>query len=71
MDVFSRYVVLRALSDKTANAVADQLKDVFSVIGTPKILQCDRGTEFKGSVRLLMACCKVRIINCRLYHPES
>ena len=71
IDVFSRYVVLRALSDKTATAVADQLKDVFAIIGTPKILQCDQGTEFKWSVRLVMACFNVRIINSRPYHPES
>ena len=35
---------------------------MFAIIGTPKILQCDQGTEFKGSVRLLMACLNVRII---------
>ena len=50
MEVFNGYVVLRALLDKTASAVADQLGDVLAIIGTPKILPCDQGTNFKGAL---------------------
>ena len=71
MDVFSRYLVLRPLCQKTANTVADQLRDVFAILGTPKILQCDQGTEFKGTFRLLMSFFNVKVITSSPYHPES
>ena len=49
MDVFSRYVVLRALSDKTATAVADQLKDVFAIIeNVRKYCSATKGRSLRG-----------------------
>ena len=52
LGIFSRYVFLRALPNKEALHVANELKYIFSLFGNPCILQCDRGSEFKGKVVL-------------------
>ena len=46
VDIFSRFVILRAIKSKTALAVAKELIQIFSIMGYPKILQHDRGLEF-------------------------
>ena len=46
LDVFSRFVVLRPLEKKEALLVANELKDVLSIFGNPRIMQCDCVTEF-------------------------
>jgi len=50
VDLFTSFVIVRPLKDKSANSVADVLWDVFSLFGFPKILQSDNGTEFCGKV---------------------
>jgi transposase InsO family protein len=50
VDIATRFCVLRTLSDKTANSVAQALYSVFMDFGVPKILQSDNGGEFANAV---------------------
>ncbi|XP_070561655.1 KRAB-A domain-containing protein 2-like [Ptychodera flava] len=70
-DIFSRYVWLRPLFSKESKVVAENLADIFQKYGPPRILQCDKGTEFMGSVDLIMSQMNVRIIRSRSRHPQS
>ena len=48
---FSRYVVLAALTDKTAGAVALTIvSKLFHVYSTPRVLLSDNGTEFRNAL---------------------
>jgi len=46
IDVFTGFIVLRALKNKRADTVAETLWNIFTTIGPPKVLQSDNGTEF-------------------------
>lgn len=48
-DHFTKFSVLRALRSKQTSEVAQQLYDIFTLIGAPKILQSDNGNEFVGA----------------------
>jgi hypothetical protein len=48
--MYSGFIVLRPLGDKTMETVAKELWSIFSIIGIPRILQSDNGTEFKNEV---------------------
>src|SRR6185312_6517224 len=50
IDVFTGFIVLRPLKDTTAETVARKLWKIFSLIGYPKILQSDNGSEFVNDV---------------------
>jgi RNase H-like domain found in reverse transcriptase/Integrase core domain/Reverse transcriptase (RNA-dependent DNA polymerase)/Integrase zinc binding domain/Chromo (CHRromatin Organisation MOdifier) domain/Retrotransposon gag protein/Aspartyl protease len=50
IDVFTGFVVLRPLKDTTAETVARKLWKIFALIGYPKILQSDNGSEFVNDV---------------------
>ena len=50
VDVFTGFIVLRALRDKTMETIANELWSIFSIIGIPRILQSDNGSEFKNQV---------------------
>ena len=50
VDLFSRYVVLRALPDKNAATVALHLVDIMAILGVPKIIQHDNGAEFSNEL---------------------
>lgn len=50
VDIFSKFVVLRPLREKTAYAIARQLFDVGNLVGHFKILQSDNGTEFENQI---------------------
>ena len=49
-DHLTKYSVLRALRTKTAEEVAFNLIDIFSLFGAPTILQSDNGREFVNSI---------------------
>ena len=71
LDVFSRFMFLRALRSKSADEVANCLLKFFCDTGPPRRLQSDQGLEFKGSVEKLMEAMKVDIIHSRPYYPQS
>ena len=48
-DHFTKFCVLRPLHSKQVEEVARQLYDIFTLIGAPKILQSDNGSEFVGA----------------------
>lgn len=50
IDVFTRFVFLRALTDKTALSVAKELFNICCEFGHPQIIQSDNGTEFVNEV---------------------
>ena len=50
VDCASRFVLLRAIDDKSQNTIADSLFAIFCDFGFPKYVQSDRGTEFCNSI---------------------
>ena len=46
IDVFTRFVFLRALNDKSAASVAKELFGICCEFGHPKVIQSDNGSEF-------------------------
>ena len=71
MDVFSRFVWLRALSDKCSKAIAKELRGIYLEHGPPLVIQSDQGREFKGAVEKLCREMKIKTIHSRPYHPQS
>ena len=72
VDVLTRFVLIRPLTDKTALTVARTLFTIWADFGFPRILQSDNGTEFVNSV--LQALAKSAMIDHRLispYHPRA
>ena len=66
-----RFLFLRPLPGKAAYLVAQELLDLYYVIGPPAVIQTDQGGEFRGVVELLASSMSIRIIRSRPYHPES
>ena len=50
IDVFTNFVVMRALKDEHAETIARELWEIFALIGLPRILQSDRGPQFVSDV---------------------
>ena len=71
IDVFSRYIFLKPLETKSSKEVASVLMRIYDEFGPPRILQSDRGTEFKGAVQELMSRLGVRVILSASYKPQS
>ena len=46
VDVFTGFIVLRPMKNKKASTVARELWQIFCILGVPKVLQSDNGTEF-------------------------
>ena len=47
IDVFSRFAVVIAMKNKLANTIIKAMKESFDVmVGKPKIINCDNGSEF-------------------------
>ena len=70
-DVFSRYLWLRPLTYKTSKVVSKALGDLYIEVGPPKVLQSDRGGEFKKWVKKMCKNLNVKMIQSRPYHPQS
>jgi hypothetical protein len=71
-DVCTRFVILKAIPDKTAATVATTLFDIFTLIGFPQVLQSDNGREFSNQVTKIMT--EQMGIHHRLvtpYHPRG
>lgn len=72
VDVCTRFVFLEAIPDKAATTVAGRLFKLFCLIGFPKILQSDNGTEFANQIS--HALLKIMEVDHRLttpYHPHA
>ena len=50
LDIASRFVILKPVRDKSASCTAQVLYEVFCLVGFPKIIQSDNGTEFVNSI---------------------
>ncbi|OBZ86740.1 Pro-Pol polyprotein [Choanephora cucurbitarum] len=50
IDICTRFVILRPIPNKTAEAVVQALIPVFCDFGIPRILQSDNGKEFANQV---------------------
>ena len=50
IDVFTGFIMLRAVKQTTAETIASELWDIFSVLGIPKIVQSDNGTEYVNEI---------------------
>ena len=50
IDVFTGFIILRAMKTTSAEIVARKLWKVFSMFGIPKILQSDNGPEFTNEI---------------------
>ena len=50
IDVFSGFVLLRALKSTTAAEVARAFWEACAIFGLPKIVQSDNGPEFSNAV---------------------
>ena len=71
-DIATGFVVLRALSTKSAFHTAERLYQVFCDFGFPKILQSDNGTEFVNQI--VKSLLELEGVSHRLitpYHPEA
>ena len=71
LDVFSRYVWLRALSDKNAETVTEKLYKIYMDFGFPRIIQCDQGSEFKGFLKEMCKRMNIKLIYSASNHPQS
>ena len=49
LDVFSRFVYLSPITEKSAEAAANCFIEMCNLIGLPARLQSDQGSEFKGN----------------------
>ena len=50
IDVFTGFILLRALKNTTAHSVANELWKIFADFGLPKIIQSDNGSEFVNDI---------------------
>ena len=72
IDVFTRFIFLRPLKDKSAHSVSAALLEVFSLFGPPKILQSDNGTEFANQViEALLTSLNTEMRFTTPYHPQG
>lgn len=54
VDVHSRYMITRPLRTKSSKEVAWKMSSIFMEYGSPQIIQCDNGNEFKGEFENLV-----------------
>jgi len=72
VDVCSRFIFLEAIPDRTATTVAGRLFKLFCLIGFPKNLQSDNGTEFANEVATILASTlKIDHRFTTPYHPRA
>lgn len=51
IDAFSKFCILTLTTDRKSATVAHMLSTkLFAYFGTPQVIQCDNGPEFKGMV---------------------
>ena len=65
IDVFSKYIWAIPLFTKDQISVSEALLQLFSIIGTPEILQSDNGKEFNNGI-IKPICQTLKVMNCLL-----
>ena len=70
MDIYSRYVFLRPLSNKTSKSLKQAVESIVLEHGAPRIIQCDNGCEFKGFMNNLYKKYNIKIIRSSPFHPQ-
>jgi hypothetical protein len=72
IDVCSRFILLAPLAEKSAILVAKQLFEWFMVIGPPRILQSDNGSEFSNALlHHLMTLLSASFRHSTPYYPQG
>ncbi len=71
IDVCSRYLLLRPLYSKDTAVVSEQLLQIFADLGTPSVIQSDRGSEFMGAVERVAKLLQVKMVHSSVRHPQS
>jgi transposase InsO family protein len=71
LDVFSRRLWLRPLSDKKAKTVACAVRNLYMEWSFPKIVQTDQGGEFKSDFDMFCSKHNMKHITSSAYHPQS
>jgi transposase InsO family protein len=72
VDVFTGFIMLKALKDKQAPTIARALWEICSVIGFPRVLQSDNGKEFVNAiVRALVSLYGVQHRTITAYNPRA
>ena len=69
IDVFTGFVILRPMTSSSAEIVANELWNVFCILGLPKIIQSDNGPEFVNEV--IRALVKLTGIEHRFISPYN
>ena len=69
VDVFTGFVMLTPIVNKEAATIARAVWEICCVIGVPKILQSDNGSEFNN--RIVNALCRLTGINRRFIAPYN
>jgi DNA-directed RNA polymerase subunit RPC12/RpoP len=69
IDVFTGFVILRAVRNTEAETIASELWSIFCIIGFPKILQSDNGSEFCNQI--MRALTKLNGIEHRFISPYN
>jgi transposase InsO family protein len=62
---------MKPLKSKKSSEVAKYLKKIYIEHGQPRVLQSDRGGEFRKSVAKLMKSLKVKVIKSSPYRPQT
>ena len=70
IDCFSRFLWLRALTNKQSKTVAGKSEQIYLEFGPPKMIHTDRGPEFQGTVKELAAKLNINMIHSRPYYPS-
>jgi len=71
IDVFSCFLLLRAIPEKTAGNVVRELDHLSLQFGQPQVLQTDNGSEFLGTVKTICTKRGITKITSRPSHPQS
>lgn len=71
-DNLTTFLYLRPITVHTAEVVAKELLNYFSIFGLPTVILSDQGTEFRFEVlKELITTFEIEHILCSPYHPES
>ena len=71
IDCFSRFLWLRALTNKQSKTVAEKIEQIHLEFGPPKMIHTDRGPEFQGAVKELASKLNISMVHSRPYYPQS